>query len=387
MKRSVTPPALLLLLLPEAAALAAPTPAAGPEEPALPVLPAGERTAISKFGGDGPSSGMCSDGEDTTINDQSYTCVDGTWIRIDERMEVTGEHVEIERQEPDVGTAPPLPPPSPPPPTPPPPTPPPTPPPPPDDDDDDEDDDDEERIDIVLRAYIPSAWVPSAPAVRCLRRGKDPKMIFGGDGRGPSPTPQVRRWGTPRRVLQPYRLQAELVLEAPSEQSALRLVSQGYSAGLTTQFHKKSTLLDGVINRLDYDQTEDCDRLDRTAQLTGTLGSATLRGRAALALELRGGNPLVFSLFGLLDINAEVELDFRTSATGALVVDGEISHDCMPAFELYVKGATAYRWNPSPATLTSQTGIVGCLRPPNDDETGRVRCTENSQGEFTCSLQ
>ena len=206
-------------------------------------------------------------------------------------------------------------------------------------------------------------------------------MIFGGDGRGPSATPPARI--VPTATLEPYRFEATLVLAVPSEQSALRLLSESYSAGLTTQFHKATTLADGVVDDNDYDEEGDCHRLHRTERLGGTVGSATLSGGAALALELGGANPLVVLS---PQINASLELDFRTSATDGLVIDGEITHDCMPAFELYIEGAPAYRWAPSAGTLGSQLAILNCLRPPKS-ERGRFECTENSQGGFTCRGQ
>jgi hypothetical protein len=197
-------------------------------------------------------------------------------------------------------------------------------------------------------------------------------MIFGGDDRGPSA-------GT----LNPYRLQAAVVLEAPSEQSALRLVGDGdFTAGVTTQFHKATTLADGVIDDNDYDELGDCHRRHRSGQYDGEKGSATLRGNA-LALELKGGNPLVVLA---PKINASLDLDFRRSAAGDLVIDGEIAHDCMPAFELYIEGVAAYSWAPPAATLGSAVKILHCLRPPMS-ERGSLQCTENSQGRFTCRGQ
>ena len=206
-------------------------------------------------------------------------------------------------------------------------------------------------------------------------------MIFGGDGRGPSATPPARI--VPTATLEPYRFEATLVLAVPSEQSALRLLSQSYSAGLTTQFHKATTLADGVVDDNDYDEEGDCHRLHRTERLGGTVGSATLSGGAALALELGGADPLVFPP---VEANASLELNFRTSATDGLIIDGEIAHDCMPAFELYIEGAAAYSWAPSAGTLGDLIRIGLCLIPPKN-ERGRFECTENSQGGFTCRGQ
>ena len=235
-----------------------------------------------------------------------------------------------------------------------------------------------QELDVVLRAYIPSAWVPSPPSLRCL------SMIFGGDDRGPSATPPARTVPTdPVQTLEPYRLEASLVLAVTSEQSALRLLSESYSAGLTTHFHRATTLADGVVDDNDYDEEGDCHRLHRTDRLGGTVGSATLPGGAALALELGGANPLVFPP---VEINASLELNFRTSATDGLIIDGEIAHDCMPAFELYIEGAAAYSWAPSAGTLGSQVRIALCLAPPKTGR-GRFECTENSQGGFTCRGQ
>ena len=205
-------------------------------------------------------------------------------------------------------------------------------------------------------------------------------MIFGGDGRGPSANPAARTVPTnPVATLEPYRLQAEFVLAPPSEESALKIVSKSREAGLTTQFHKATTLADGVIDDDDYDGEGDCYRLHRTRQLGGSLGNETLAG-GTLTLELEGGNPLVTRS---PEINAELELDFRTSAPDGLIIDGEITHDCMPAFELYIDGTAAYTWAPSAATLGSLGGIGLCLGPPKN-ERGRFRCTGNSQGGFTC---
>lgn len=204
-------------------------------------------------------------------------------------------------------------------------------------------------------------------------------MIFGGDARGPSANPPVRT--VPTGTLEPHRLQAALRLAPPSGGAELRLVgTASYAAGLTTQFHKATTLADNVIDDNDYDGVGDCNRLHRTARLGGTPGSETLRGGNVLALELGGANPLVFPR---VEINASLELSFRTSATEGLVIDGEIAHDCMPAFELYIEGAAAYTWAPSDATL-GNLGLIGaCLLPPKN-ERGRFQCTGDAQGGITC---
>jgi hypothetical protein len=202
-------------------------------------------------------------------------------------------------------------------------------------------------------------------------------MIFGGDGRGPSVAPPART--VPAGTLEPYRLEGSLLLEVPSDLAALRLLgSPDFSAGLTTQFHKATTLGDGVVDDNDYDKEGDCDRLHQTGRLGGMPGSATVSGRA-LAMELAGANPLVFPR---VQINASLDLDLRRSATGDLVIDGEIAHDCMPAFELYIDGVAAYEWAPSSATLGSASRIAWCLARKN--QRGRFECTENSQGVFTC---
>ncbi|MXX76576.1 MAG: hypothetical protein F4210_11845 [Holophagales bacterium] len=100
-------------------------------------------------------------------------------------------------------------------------------------------------------------------------------------------------------------------------------------------------------------------------------------------LELEGANPLVPLVSRPLEIDASVELDFRTSDSDGLVIDGEIRHDCMPAFELYIDGTAAYTWAPSATTLGSASRIAACLFTP-ENERGRFQCTENSQGGFTC---
>ena len=210
-------------------------------------------------------------------------------------------------------------------------------------------------------------------------------MIYGGDGRGPSANPSARTVPTnPVKTLQPYRLQAELVLTPPSEESALRLVgAPDMSAGLTTLFHKATTLADSVIDDDDYDEEGDCDRLHRTGLLEEDhIGSARVRGDV-LAVELDGDNPLAL---GSPNINASLELDFRTSATAGLVIDGEITHDCMPAFELYIEGTSAYTWAPSAATLKSPGLIAACLGPPKNKR-GRFQCTGNPQGGLACRGQ
>ena len=162
-------------------------------------------------------------------------------------------------------------------------------------------------------------------------------MIFGGDGRGPSASPSERP--VPTGTLEPYRLEAVVAVTPPSGESAWRIVgSPDFSAGLTTQFHKATTLTDNVIDDSDYDEEGDCDRLHRTGRLAGTPGSASVRSGDVLAVDLGGGNPLATSPA----INADVELDFRTSDADGLIIDGEIAHDCMPAFELYIDGTAAY---------------------------------------------
>ena len=108
-----------------------------------------------------------------------------------------------------------------------------------------------------------------------------------------------------------------------------------------------------------------------------------------MALELEGANPLVPLVLlpeEFVTINASVELDFRISDTEGLVIDGEIAHDCMPAFELYVDGTAAYTWAPSTATLGSLGRIGVCLAPPKN-ERGSFQCTKDSQGGFTCRGQ
>lgn len=233
---------------------------------------------------------------------------------------------------------------------------------------------------VVLRAYIPSAWVPASPLDRFRCDGD--RMIYGGDVRGPSANPPERT--VPTGTLEPYRLQAEVVLVPPSGESALRIVGDpDFSAGLTTLFHKATTLTDSVIDDSDYEEEGDCDRLHRTGRLAGTsVGSASPPRGNVLALELDAGNPLTASPA----INADVELDFRTSDTDGLVIDGEITHDCMPAFELYIDGTAAYTWAPSAATLGDLGRIGLCLAFPKN-ERGRFQCTRNAQGGFTCRGQ
>ena len=351
-------------------------------------VPAPE-SQISGFGGDGPDALTCDD--DTDLPDGS-SCEDGFVVFDGGKTDVVSTPIPVPHIPPDpVGPPPPVPPPTPPPvppptPPPPPPTQPPTqPPPPPEDEDEDEDEEEEEEnLDVVLRAYIPPAWVPPSPLdlFRCFGG-----MIYGGDGRGPSANPSAGTVPTnPVKTLQPYRLQAELVLTPPSGESALRLVGDpDMSAGLTTLFHKATTLADSVIDDDDYDEEGDCDRLHRTGLLEEDhIGSARVRGDV-LAVELDGDNPLAL---GSPNINASLELDFRTSATAGLVIDGEITHDCMPAFELYIGGTSAYTWAPPAATLKNPAEIARCLSPIfSVAERGRFACTEDSQGGFTCRGQ
>ena len=310
-----------------------------------------------------------------------------TEIRIDEEIDVTAPPPTVPPQpQPPVGPPPPVPPPPPPPPvgppppappptpSPPPPAPPPTPSPPPPAPS-------SEQLDVVLRAYIPSAWVPASP-LDLLRCRFDP-MIFGGDGRGPSANPPARTVPTnPVQTLEPYRLHAVVVVVPPSEQAALRLVGNSdISAGLTTLFHKATTLADSVIDDNDYDGERDCHRLHRTALLGGKTGSARVRSGDVLVVELDGANPLAL---GSPKINASLELDFRTSATDGVIIDGEVTHDCMPAFELFIDGTAAYTWAPSAATLGSEFQIAWCLSPLSRNIRGRLQCTENSEGGLTC---
>ena len=99
-----------------------------------------------------------------------------------------------------------------------------------------------------------------------------------------------------------------------------------------------------------------------------------------VALDFAGGDPLVP---GAPKADVQLELDIGKGTTGSLEIQGTISHDCTPAWELYVEGESAYVWEPSDEQQLSATKITTCLLNLGGIG-GTVRCSENEEGDLKC---
>ena len=245
-----------------------------------------------------------------------------------------------------------------------------------------------------MRAFIPWKWATASPLF-CTSAGSTSFEIHGGDSRDTAAAPPLRLPSGKtdpdgqQLVLEPYRLSASVLLPPPFRPSSTTLLEREFHAGLSTAFARTSTLADSELDDDDYDNTYgDCYRVHRTGRTDAGRYSYALFSQKAdkqiLSIALEGGNPLAPVA---PPITADVSLTVTASSgspSDGIVIDGSVSHDCMPAHEIYIDGVEAYSWQPESALADNPVGIVACLSGIGK-QSREFRC-ETSGDSLSCGL-
>ncbi len=194
-----------------------------------------------------------------------------------------------------------------------------------------------EVFSIVVRSYIPNAYVFTPFPV---------PAVFLGDNRGPRPNAAS------------YRTEQSAIIETDPNISANPLLSSSSAVGTTV----------GIFPSLEAPYTTvESGQSEPTFSLSVSRTDANSGNNAVINLSGSAGNPLVAAPASLKNIDYQFQLTITPTKDGRFTIGVSGSHDAFPSYEIYVtpqggKATQVYQFNPKTGMFEFRR-----LREPNDD--------------------